>query len=149
LFDDEVPPSNGRAFVRNILSRPKLEAVTTILSDLATVSATGISEFAGPPFFQKLRGKRREYDCAVVANRFDRASFHRFFAECFLFRGFWLFVNVGMTAVVIAFETGGCRFAAQIAVDALIVDVEFSCYVFGVFVCDLSHSFYGKGEVQC
>jgi hypothetical protein len=109
----------------------------------------GISEFAGPPFFQKLRGKRRDYDCAVVANRFDRATFHRFFTECFLFRGFWLFVNVGMTAVVIAFETGGCRFAAQIAVDALIVDVEFSCYVFGVFVCDLSHSFYGKGEVQC
>jgi hypothetical protein len=66
--------------------------------------------------FQKLRGKRREYDCAVVTNRFDRATFHRFFAERFLLRGLWLLVNVGMTPVVVAFETGGCRFAAQIAV---------------------------------
>jgi len=124
-------------------------ADAAVTEECATVSATGISEFAGPPFFQKLRGKRREYDCAVVANRFDRATFHRFFAERFLLRGLWLLVNVGMTPVVVAFETGRCRFATQIAVDALIVDVEFSCYVFGVFVCDLSHSFYGKGEVQC
>ena len=83
--------------------------------------------------FQKLRAKRREYDCAVVANRFDRATFHRFFAECFLLRGLWLLVNVGMTAVVVAFETGRCRFATQIAVDALIIDVEYPRYVFGVF----------------
>jgi hypothetical protein len=53
-----------------------------------------------------------------------------------------------MTAVVVAFETGGCRFAAQIAVDALIVDVELSRYVFGVFVCDVGHSFYGKSGIQ-
>jgi hypothetical protein len=53
-----------------------------------------------------------------------------------------------MTPVVVAFETGGCRFAAQIAVDALIVDVEWPRYVFGVFVCDVGHSFYGKSEVQ-
>jgi hypothetical protein len=53
-----------------------------------------------------------------------------------------------MTAVVVAFETGGCRFAAQIAVDALIVDVELSRYVFGVFVCEVGHSFYGKSGIQ-
>jgi hypothetical protein len=49
-----------------------------------------------------------------------------------------------MTPVVVAFETGGCRFAAQIAVDALIVDVEWPRYVFGVFVCDVGHSFTVK-----
>jgi len=98
--------------------------------------------------FQKLRAKRREYDCAVIANRFDRATFHRFFAERFLLRGLWLLVNVGMTPVVVAFETGRCRFATQIAVDALIIDVECPRYVFGVFVCDVGHSFYGKSEIQ-
>jgi hypothetical protein len=98
--------------------------------------------------FQKLRAKRREYDCAIVANRFDRATFHRFFAERFLLRGLWLLVNVGMTPVVVAFETGRCRFATQIAVDALIIDVECPRYVFGVFVCDVGHSFYGKSEIQ-
>jgi hypothetical protein len=98
--------------------------------------------------FQKLRAKRREYDCAIVANRFDRATFHRFFAERFLLRGLWLLVNVGMTPVVVAFETGRCRFATQIAIDALIIDVECPRYVFGVFVCDVGHSFYGKSEIQ-
>jgi hypothetical protein len=98
--------------------------------------------------FQKLRAKRREYDCAVIANRFDRATFHRFFAERFLLRGLWLLVNVGMTPVVVAFETGRCRFATQIAVDALIIDVECPRYVFGVFVCDVGHSFYDKSEIQ-
>jgi hypothetical protein len=98
--------------------------------------------------FQKLRAKRREYDCAVVANGFDRATFHRFFAEHFLLRGLWLLVNVGMTPVVVALETGWCRFAAQIAVDALIIDVKCPRYVFGVFVYDVGHSFYGKSEVQ-
>jgi hypothetical protein len=98
--------------------------------------------------FQKLRAKRREYDCAVIANRFDRATLHRFFAERFLVRGRWLLVNVGMTPVVVAFETGGCRFAAQIAVDALIIDIEWPRYVLGVFVCDVGHSFYGKSEIQ-
>src|SRR6266446_7821642 len=98
--------------------------------------------------FQKLRAKRREYDCAIVANRFDRATFHRFFAERFLLRVLWLLVNVGMTPVVVAFETGRCRFATQIAVDALIIDVECPRYVFGVFVCDVGHSFYGKSEIQ-
>jgi hypothetical protein len=103
--------------------------------------ATGISEFAAA-IFQKLRTKRREYDCAVVANRFDRATFQRFFAERFLLRGLWLLVNVGMTPFVVAFEIGGCRFAAQIAVDALIIDVECPGYVFGVFVRGVGHSFY-------
>jgi len=98
--------------------------------------------------FQKLRAKRREYDCAVIANRFDRATLHRFFAERFLVKGLWLLVNVGMTPVVVAFETGGCRFAAQIAVDALIIDIEWPRYVLGVFVCDVGHSFYGKSEIQ-
>jgi hypothetical protein len=98
--------------------------------------------------FQKLHAKRREYDCAVIANRFDRATFHRFFAERFLLRGLWLLVNVGMTPVVVAFETGRCRFATQIAVDALLIDVECPRYVFGVFVCDVGHSFYGKSEIQ-
>ena len=56
-------------------------------------------------------------------------------------RGLWLLINVAITPVVVAFETGGGRFAAQIAVDALIIDVECSRCVFSVFVCDVRHSF--------
>jgi len=77
-----------------------------------------------------------------------RPPFFKYYAERFLLRGLWLLVNVGMTPVVVAFETAGCRFAAQIAVDALIIYIECPRYVFGVFVCDIGHSFYGKSGVQ-
>ena len=70
----------------------------------------------------------------VAANRFDRASFHRFFAETFFVGRLWLLVHVGVAAVIVSFEIRGGRFAAQIAVDALIIDVEFARYVLGVFV---------------
>jgi hypothetical protein len=46
-----------------------------------------------------------------------------------------------VAAVVVAFEIGRGGLAAQIAVDALIVDVEFSCYVLGVFVRNVGHGF--------
>jgi hypothetical protein len=44
-----------------------------------------------------------------------------------------------MAAVIVPFEIGGRGFAAQIAIDTLVVDVEFARYVFGVFVRDISH----------
>jgi hypothetical protein len=53
-----------------------------------------------------------------------------------------------VAAVVIAFEIGGRGFAAQIAVDALVIDVEFSRYVFGIFVRCISHSFSVKSECE-
>ena len=85
---------------------------------------------------------------AVAADRFNWTSFHRFFAEPFFFRGFRLLVNVGMAAVVVTFEIGGRGLTAQIAVDTLIIDVEFARYVFGVFVRDIGHSLPGKSEVE-
>jgi hypothetical protein len=39
-----------------------------------------------------------------------------------------------VAAIIVPFEIRGGRFAAQIAVDALIIDVEFARYVLGVFV---------------
>jgi hypothetical protein len=53
-----------------------------------------------------------------------------------------------MAAVVVAFEIGRRGLAAQVAVDALVIDVEFARYVFGVFVCGVGHSFSGKSEVE-
>jgi len=76
---------------------------------------------------------------AVVANGFDRTTFHRFFAERFLLWALWLLVNIGMTAVVVTLKIGGRSFAAQIAVDALIIDVEFARYVFSIFVRNVGH----------
>src|SRR5207249_9829490 len=77
----------------------------------------------------------------IIADRFDRTAFHRFFAKSFFFRRLWLFINVGMAAVTVPLEIGGRRFTAQIAVDALIIDVKFARYVFRVFVCRNGHGF--------
>src|SRR6266581_1070548 len=84
----------------------------------------------------------------VATNRFDWATFHCFFAERFFFRAFRLLVNVGMTAIVVPFEVGGRGLPAQITVDALIIDVEFARYVFGVFVRSVGHGFFPEGEVE-
>src|SRR2546426_2810829 len=62
---------------------------------------------------------------AVVADGFDRATFHRFFAARFFFRILRLFVNVGMSTVIVAFEIRRRGFAAQIAIDTLVVDIKF------------------------
>jgi hypothetical protein len=49
-----------------------------------------------------------------------------------------------MAAVIVPFEIGRRGFAAQIAVDALIINVELTRYVFGVFVCGVGHGFFRK-----
>jgi hypothetical protein len=89
---------------------------------------------------------QRFHSRSVVAYRFDRAAFHRLFAKSFFFRRLRLFIDVGMAAVVVPFEIGGRGFTAQIAIDALIIDVELAWYVFGVFVRDISHGCFPKGE---
>jgi hypothetical protein len=76
---------------------------------------------------------------AVVANRFDRATFLGFLATGFFFRRFWLLVNEGVAAVLIALEIIRGGLAAQIAIDALIIYVVFARHVFRIFICDVCH----------
>src|SRR2546430_12630747 len=105
------------------------------------------------PFFCLSTGFRRSQTAgtglrAVVADRFDGATFHRFFAEALFLRRLWLFIDVGMAAVVVSLEIGGRGFAAQIAVDALIIDVKLARYVFGVFIRGVGHDFPVKSEAE-
>jgi hypothetical protein len=78
---------------------------------------------------------------SVIANGFNRAAFHRFFAEPFLLWTLRLLVNVGVAAVVIPLEVCRSGFAAQITIDALIIDIEFARYVLGIFVRGVGHVF--------
>ena len=57
-----------------------------------------------------------------------------------------MLVNVGMSAVIIPLVIGGSSFAAKIAVNALIIDVIFSVYVFRIFICSVSHVLSPKSE---
>ena len=60
-------------------------------------------------------------------------------AARFFVRILRLFVNVGMSTVIVAFEIRRRGFAAQIAIDTLVVDVKFPGDVFRVSICRICH----------
>jgi hypothetical protein len=76
---------------------------------------------------------------SVAADRLDRATFHCLLAERLFLGGRGLFKNVRMPAIIVAGEVRRRSLATQIAIDALIVDVELSCYVLRVFICNICH----------
>lgn len=75
----------------------------------------------------------------VVANGFHWAAVHRFLGERLLFGSLRLFVDIAVTAIVIALEICRSGLAAQIAVDALVIHEKFSLNVVAVFVCCVCH----------
>jgi len=76
---------------------------------------------------------------SVAADCLNRATFHCFLAKRLFLRGFRLLVNVGVPAIVVASEVGGRGLAAEVAIDALVIDEEFAGNVLRIFVCDVSH----------
>src|SRR5438445_5312532 len=77
---------------------------------------------------------------SVIADRLDRTTFHCLFALGLFFRRLGLLFHVGIAAVIVAGEILRGRFAAEVAVDALIIDVILAGHIFGVSVGDVSHS---------
>jgi hypothetical protein len=59
-----------------------------------------------------------------------------------LFIGFRLLVEEGVTTVVVTLEVGRGSLAAEVAVDALIVDVISAVGVLGVFIGSVSHGMF-------
>jgi len=84
-----------------------------------------------PPLQKTLR--------AIATDRLDRTTFHRLFAERFFLGRFGLFINVGVPAIIIATEVRRRGFTAKITVDALVIDVELSFDILGVFICGVGH----------
>lgn len=76
---------------------------------------------------------------AVLANRFDGATFHRFAALFFFFRTLGLFVDERIAFVIGTSEVFRCCLTAQIAVNALTVHIELPCYVFLISIFFVSH----------
>ena len=81
---------------------------------------------------------------AIVANGFDGTAFLGLFAARFLVGRGGLLIDEGVAAVFVALEIVRGRLAAQVAVNALVVHVEFAGDVFGVFVCSVSHNVIKK-----
>ena len=89
-------------------------------------------------------------DCdllAVIADGFDWATFHCFFALGFFVGRRWLFENERVTTIIVACEVSRSRFTTKIAIDALVIDVIFSGYVFWIFICDVSHKIFVEAAI--
>jgi hypothetical protein len=77
----------------------------------------------------------------VVSDRLDGAAFHGLLAESLLLGSLRLLEDIGVTTVLIPLEIGGCRLAAKITVDALVIAVISAGNVLGILVGYVSHSF--------
>src|SRR6266851_4301387 len=77
---------------------------------------------------------------SVVSDGLDRAAFLGLFALRLLLRRTRLFIDERIAAIVVAFEIVRSGFATQVAVNALVIDVEFAGDVFRIFVCNVSHN---------
>lgn len=62
----------------------------------------------------------------VVADSFDRAGVESFLAKLKLFGSFGLFVNVGIAVLVVSGEIGRRSITANVAIDALRINVKFA-----------------------
>src|SRR4029077_8870107 len=78
---------------------------------------------------------------AIVADGFNRTSFHGFLTKRLLLRGGRLLKHIGVAAVVAAPEISGCGVPAQVAVNALVIAVKLSGHVFRVFIRKFGHRF--------
>lgn len=77
---------------------------------------------------------------AVVADGLDRTAFEGLHAQADFLFGSRLLVDEGVAALVMPSEETGGGFAAEIAINALLIDKEFAADVFRPFVCFVSHT---------
>ena len=78
---------------------------------------------------------------AVVADSLNRAAFEGFLTESDIIFSRRLLVDERVTSIVVAREEIRRGFAAEIAVNTLLIDVELTCYIcfpLVVFVCHSS-----------
>ena len=83
---------------------------------------------------------------AVAADCLDWASFHRLLAQRFFLRRFRLFINIRMAAIIVAPKIRRSSFTAKVTVNALVIDIELSVYIFRIFICGISHFFQKLGS---
>lgn len=84
---------------------------------------------------------RRDLFLAVLTDRFDRAAFEGLHAQRDFFFRRRLLVHIRVTALVMAREKSRRRLPAKIAVDALLIDVEFTRGIIRPFVRFVGHDF--------
>jgi hypothetical protein len=83
---------------------------------------------------------------AVVTDGLNRTALEGFHAKSDIIIGLGLLVNEGVTTLVVAAEKRRRGLAAEIAVDALLIDVKLTRSVLFPFVCFIGHGSGKKDE---
>ncbi len=79
---------------------------------------------------------------AEIADRFDRTSFHGFLALSFFFGSFRLLFHVAVAAIFPASKIVGSGLAAQVAINALVIDKKLAGDVLFVAIGDVGHRIF-------
>jgi hypothetical protein len=53
-----------------------------------------------------------------------------------------------MAAIIVAPKIRRSSFTAKVTVNALVIDIELSVYIFRIFICGISHFFKSDGECR-
>lgn len=77
--------------------------------------------------------------CSVLSYRLDWACHQSFFAELKLLRRLRLFINVGITVLVVSREIVRRSIATDVAIYTLTIYVKFARRIVGQFVAQKSH----------
>ncbi len=85
---------------------------------------------------------------AVVPYRFNRTAFHSFFTKLLFVLIFWLLVDIGVPSIIISGKVCRSCLSTKIAVDTLIVHVEFPRDILSVFIFNVSHSYLAFNVVD-
>jgi hypothetical protein len=83
---------------------------------------------------------------SVAADGFYRAASEGFFTEGALVIRLRLLVEEGVATIIITLEVGWRCLTAQVAIDALVIDIVGTFYVLRVFVGNISHGFGSRNE---
>jgi hypothetical protein len=133
---------------------PELPIRRTVAA-LGTAQRPAAAGHRGALAENQLRTGARERLRAVVADGFYRTTFHGLLALALFVVVFWLFEDERIPAVFVALEVVRGGLSAQVAVDALIVDVILAASVIRILIVDVSHRisekvgrFIGRGKTK-
>ena len=105
----------------------------------------GANQTKSPQILAAGRAERADGLSPVIANGLDRAAFLGFLAASFFLRRLRLLENIRIAAVFVAFEILRRGFAAQVAVNTLVIDVILARNILRILVSSVSHNVFYIG----
>jgi hypothetical protein len=75
----------------------------------------------------------------IIADGFNRTSFHGFITKLKLLVISWLLVKVGIPPIIVTRKVIRGSFPAKVAINALVIDIKFPLLIIFVTVLEVCH----------